>query len=61
MEEELEQQREYSLYLCDKLLAGLRENKNDAAAFLGGEIYKAYIKATEAAENKARRTKNKNI
>ena len=59
MDEKLEQQRQYSLYLCDRLTAELNRNKEDAAACLGGEIYKAYVKATESAINKARRTKNK--
>lgn len=59
MEEELEQQREYSLYLCDRLTAELTNNKEDAASFLGGDIHKAYVKATETAINKIRRTKNK--
>lgn len=59
MEEQLEQRREESLRLCARLIAELDYNKEDAASFLGGDIYRAYAKATETAINKAKRTRTK--
>lgn len=59
MEEELEKQRQYSVYLCDRLLNELNKNKDAADSFLGGDIYRAYVDATEAAMNKVKKTKRK--
>lgn len=59
MEEQLEQCREESLYLCDRLITEFNQNQEEAASFLSGDIYNAYLKATEAAINKVKRTRNK--
>lgn len=59
MEEQREKYKQQSLMLCDRLLSELSRNKNEASRFLGGEIYRAYIDATDSAINKARRTRNK--
>lgn len=59
MQEELEQHRANSLALCEKLLNDLKRNQDDADSFLGGDIYKAYVSATEKAIEKARKSRNK--
>lgn len=58
-EQELRRLRDQSLYYCNRLLNELNENKEEAATFFGGDICRAYVKATEAAINKAKRTKGK--
>lgn len=40
-----------SLSLCEKLLHELRENRDDADLFFGGDIHKAYVNATDTAVN----------
>ena len=59
MEEKRERYKQQSLRLCDKLLTELARNKDEASRCLNGDIYRAYIDATEAASNKARRMRNK--
>ena len=59
MEQERQRLKDESLYLCNRLINALDENKDDADAFLGGDVYKAYIEATESAVNKANIAKNK--
>lgn len=58
MEEELEQRRSDALVLCNRLLAALAENREDAHSFFSGEVYRAYIAATDKAENKVQTIKN---
>ena len=59
MEEQLEQQRQQCLYLCEKLIKELTKNKEDAEAFVGGDIYRAYVEATESAIRYAKRVRTK--
>ena len=58
-EMELRRLQEQSLYLCERLINGLNENKDDADSFFGGDVYKSYVEATESAINKAKKAKNK--
>lgn len=48
-----------SLNLCDKLINELKNNKEDADSFFGGEVHKAYIKATDMALDKAKNIRAK--
>ena len=59
MEEELEQRRSDALVLCNRLLAALAENREDAHSFFSGEVYRAYIAAPDKAENKIAKIRNK--
>ena len=59
MDEELERLRLLSLSYCERLMNQLKRNKEEADSFLGGDIYTAYVKATDEAYNKARKTRNK--
>lgn len=59
MEEELEQRRSDALVLCNRLLAALAENREDASSFFAGEVYRAYAAATDKAENKIAKIRNK--
>ena len=59
MEEEKQKYKDYSLSLAQRLLSELDLNKDTADEFFGGEIYRAYAKATEAAMGEVRRVKNK--
>lgn len=59
MQEELEQCRLESLELCDRLLAMLEENREDAYSFFGGEVYQAYDAATDQAKRKLQKIKSK--
>jgi uncharacterized protein YukE len=58
MQEVLEQCRSDALILCDRLLAALAENREDANSFFAGELHQAYDAATDKAENKVVRIKN---
>ena len=58
MNQEHTQYKKYSLSLCEKLINDLKRNREDADTFLGGELYKAYVNATEKAINKAQRNRN---
>ena len=58
-EMELRRLQEQSLYLCNRLINSLNENKDDADSFFGGEVYKAYVEATESAVNRAKKAKQK--
>ena len=53
MDNPIENYKERSLELCDRLINQLNMNKDDANSFFGGEIYKSYIVATERAIEKA--------
>ena len=57
--EERELLKDYSLSLCGQMICELNRNIEDSRAFLGGEMLKAYVKATEEAINKANRIKMK--
>ena len=59
MQEELEQRRSDSLSLCDRLLVALEENREDAYSFFGGDVYQAYIAATDKAKSKVKKIKSK--
>lgn len=59
MEEELEKYRANCLWLCEKLMADLSRNQSDAHRIFGGEVYKAYLSATDKAIEKARKSRNK--
>ena len=59
MQEILEQGRSDSLILCDRLLAALEENREDAHSFFAGEVRRAYDAATEKAKNKVQNIRNK--
>lgn len=59
MQEELEQCRADSLLLCDRLLAALEGNRDDAHSFFAGELYQAYSAATMKAKDKVRSIKSK--
>ncbi len=63
MDEEIYKLKMRSLYLCDRLQSDLARFKDDTHSFFGDEIYRAYIKATDQAQEKARhiRTKIRNI
>ena len=56
--EEVEKNRQISLSLCDRLLALIEENREDAHAFFGGEVHSAYVKANDKAKSKTRSIKN---
>ena len=56
---QLRRLQEQSLHLCNRLINSLNENKDDADSFFGGDVYKAYVEATELAINKANKAKNK--
>ena len=60
-EQELELRRlqDQSLYLCNRLINELGENKEESASFFGGDLHKAYVEATESAVNKASKIRNK--
>ena len=49
MNEELEKARADSLYLCQKLINELVRTQSDIPSFMGGDVYKAYMSATEKA------------
>lgn len=59
MQKDLEQHRSETLVLCNRLLVKLEQNREDAHAFLGGEVYQAYDTATEKAKNKVQKIRNK--
>ena len=59
MQEELERFRSDSLLLCERLLAMLEENREEACLFFGGEIHQAYDTVTEKAKNKTHVIRNK--
>ena len=59
MEEELAKYKAQSLQLCERILAELKRNQDDADLFFGGEIHKAYVSATDKAINEARTLRNK--
>lgn len=59
MQEEMERYRLDSVLLCDRLLTSLEENREDARLFFGGEVYQAYDAATDLAESKIKRIRNK--
>ena len=63
MDEGAEQYRRVSLSYCDKLLAEVKQNQEDAELFFGGDLYKAYADATEQAEKKIKkiRTRIRNL
>lgn len=58
MNDELTQYKEQCLLLSERLLCDLNRNKDDAESFFGGDIYKAYIRATEDAMRKTREVRN---
>lgn len=55
---ELEKNRQESIMLCENLLTKMQKSKDDAANFFQGEVYTAYIDATEKAINKAKKILN---
>ena len=63
--EDMERQRLLAQYkansqtLCNRMINDLTLNKDEAEAFFGGEIYRAYVKATEAALQEANAIKRK--
>lgn len=59
MDEKLEQCLTDSLALCDRLLISLNKNREDAYSFFAGELYRAYDAATDQAEQKVRKIKNR--
>lgn len=59
MQEELERFRLVNLSLCDRLLAMLEENREEARLFFGGELYQAYDTVTDKAKNKIHVIRNK--
>lgn len=59
MNEELEKYKTNCLELCRRLLGKLDENEEEAASFFGGDIYKAYLQATDEAKNKTRSIQGK--
>ena len=59
MEEEREKYKLQSLELCDALLSEFSRNKEDSMQFFSGEIYRAYIDATDTVINKTRKIRNK--
>ena len=59
MQEELEQYKLDSLWLCDRLLVALEENMEDAHSFFAGEVYQAYDAATDKAKNKIQEIRSK--
>ncbi len=59
MDEEREKYRAYSLSQCDKQIRDLTRNQSDADRFFGGEVYKAYVNATEKAIDRVRKIRNK--
>ena len=63
MDNELCQRKYRSLNYCDRLRADLALWKEEARTFFGGEIYQAYIKATDQAIEKVQevRAKIRNI
>lgn len=58
MQEELEQCRSEALVLCNRLLAALAENRDDARSFFGGELYHTYDTAMDKAEGQVQKIKN---
>ena len=59
MDQELENYRVISLRLCEKLIQDLNRNQVEARSFFQGDIYEAYVKATEKAIVKAEKTLRK--
>lgn len=55
---ELEKNRQESIILCENLLTKMQKNKDEATICFQGEIYTAYIDATEKAINKAKKILN---
>lgn len=49
MNEEVLMYKAQSLSLCDKLIHNLEKNKEEAELFFDGEMYKAYVDATDHA------------
>jgi len=58
MEGQLEQMKTDSVALCEKLVYDLKRNRDDAEGFFGGDVYKAYVSATERAISKAQLTRD---
>ena len=58
-EEKVRYYKSLSLSQCERLLTELRRNKEDADLFFGGELYKSYVEATDAAIDKTRKIRNK--
>ena len=59
MDEELEQRRDASLALCNRLISDMERFTEDAHLFFGGEIHKPYLAATEKAINEAKTVRRK--
>lgn len=59
MNDDLERYKEYCLVLCNRLNNDLERNKDEADEFFGGDIYRAYFKATDEAINKVNKIRNK--
>lgn len=54
MREKLEQCRSDGVSLCDRLLDAMKENREDAHSFFAGELYQAYVDATDKARSKVK-------
>lgn len=59
MDDELYRLKMKSQMLCDRLTNDLAQNKDDTHQFFGGEIYRAYIAASDQAMEKTRRIRTK--
>ena len=59
MEEEIQKYKELSLRLCNKLMRDISQNMDDTQSFFGGDIYRAYIKANDQAQEKVSYIRNK--
>ena len=59
MNKELEKARADSLYLCQKLINELVRTQSNVPSFMGGDICKAYMTATEKAIDKAVKCRSK--
>lgn len=59
MDFEIEQHKQESIRLCEKLIVKIKKNKEDINLIFGGEIKKAYIEANDKALNEARKVLTK--
>ena len=59
MEEQVEQCRQDSLSLCDRLLWEIKRNQDDTDRFFGGELYKTYFSVNDKLAERIRNVKNK--
>lgn len=47
------------IQLCNKLIAELKDNEDEAQTFFGGELHKTYTEVTDSVREKVKAIKNR--